>query len=84
LIDQKNRDFLTSYDFKIFGKSWTNPQEVEMPLKSASFYGDSQINTFLGSSFSNTFENDNLVKKIKHTVFSQVLRYLKSFLITFQ
>jgi hypothetical protein len=33
-----------------------------MPLKSASFYGDSQINTFLGSSFSNTFENDNLVK----------------------
>lgn len=46
----KYRDFLTSFDFKIYGKSWTNTQEVPIPLKSRSFFGDSQINTFLSTS----------------------------------
>jgi len=60
------RDFLTSYDYRIFGKSWMNPQEIQMPLKSFNFYGDSQINTFLNSTddfYQNYYENQNNAAK---------------------
>lgn len=43
------RDFLLSYDYRIFGKSWLNPQNTEIPLKSFNFYGDSQINSWLAN-----------------------------------
>lgn len=42
----KYRDFLLSYDYKLFGKSWMNPQNNEVPLKSYSFYNDSEINSW--------------------------------------
>lgn len=54
---EKFRDFITSYDYRIFGKSWMNPQEVKMPLKSFNFYGDSQINDFLSSGISETHQS---------------------------
>lgn len=63
---EKYRDFLLSYDYKIFGKSWLNPQNNNVPLKSYSFYNDSEINSWFalrddlgGSStgFSSNYEN---------------------------
>lgn len=39
------RDFLLSYDYRLFGKSWLQPQFVENPLQNRAYEDDAAINS---------------------------------------
>lgn len=55
---EKYRDFLLSYDYRLFGKSWMNNHENKVPLKSYQFYNDSKINDWFA--YRESFESANL------------------------
>jgi hypothetical protein len=63
------RDFLLSYDYRIFGKSWINPQSTETPLKSFNFYRDSQINDWLAASDNYADPNNSLDIQNNYSIF---------------
>lgn len=42
------RDFLLAYDYRLFGKSWMQPQYVANPITASAFEQDTSINEWFG------------------------------------
>ena len=67
--DEKYRDFLLSYDYKLFGKSWLQPQYVDNPIESQSFDGEFNIVNWTAMRDDDISHNSGIMNSYENSFF---------------